>query len=173
MRATGIDPAATGVAARADVDLVDGVYVLTRWRAIRPRGRYVDCESQDDAWRTDRLHAARSWLVELAHDVVAVEATPPLIRGAQAVVTQAEGAGAIVQAVGASVLLRPLPRTWRGALGLSTAATAQGAWGLATVYRRAAPTWTGRVACAPPPTWASEHVAEAACMAVWALTSTR
>ena len=171
MRATGIDPAATGVAARADVEFADGVYVLTRWRAIRPRTRHVECWAGLTPFVAP-LHAARSWLVEDAHELVAVEATPPLIRGAQAVVTQAEGAGAIVQAVGAPVL-RPLPGNWRKALGLSTAATAQGAWGLATVYRRDAPTWTSRVACTPPPTWASEHVAEAASMAVWAISASR
>lgn len=166
-RATGIDPAATGPAARADVEFVAGVYVLRHWRAIHASRKPILCAAPDGTWTTEHAHTARTWLVEGSAPLVAVEATPPLVRGAQAVVTQAEAAGAIVQAVGAPVL-RPLPRTWRQALGVPTDAAALAAWGWATVHRREPLTWAALGGIAPP-TWAAAHVAEAACMAVWAL----
>ena len=174
--ATGVDPAGTGCAARADVLVRDGVYILHHWRAVmatKRRDHAFACS--DGLFRLP--HDARAWLVAHAAPLVVVEETPAFMRrrasgGAvvRALVTQAEGAGAIVQAVGACT--RVAPEVWRRDVlrvaGDADGAAALAAWGWATVHRRLALDWRGE-ACEAPPAVYAEHVAEAACCAVWLL----
>jgi hypothetical protein len=177
MIATGIDPAATGTAARADVmELRGGVYRITNWRAIRYH-RKCWRDSNDDA--LGDAPTARRWLVEGAAPFVVVEETPAFLRvrcqggrAVEALITQAEAAGAIVQAVGEC--LRVHPDTWRPEVlrcrgnDANADVAACAAWGWVSLSRRLELAWQGDGGPLPPE-WARPHVAEAACMAVWAL----
>lgn len=180
MIATGIDPAASGCAARADVRLVDGVPVLVDWRAIRLTRRKEmpwDCASPGSLHRGASGRHARAWLVLRHHLAVAVEGTPAFVRargrGGQAIqslVTQAEAAGAIVQALDVDPE-RPTPDVWRPAVLLcpgndpSAELAAMAALGWAEMRGARVRGW--RCEVEQPPAWAAPHVAEACAIAVW------
>jgi hypothetical protein len=183
--AVGVDPAATGCAALAVVESSTDGPRLIGWRAIRRTSalRLPPWQLASHGY-TDRVGdavQARAWLVATnAHpDVIVVEETPAFVRvrasgGAviAALVAQAEGAGAIVQALGE--VERAGPDVWRPAVlripgnHPDAGKIAMAAWGWRHVDRPPLP-WTGWVACSRPPDWAVEHVAEAACIAVWGM----
>ena len=186
MIATGIDPAAVGCAARADVEIRDGVPVLLDWRAIRRTKRKADPWDLVAPGRAGRLGCARvvrRWLVNGHAALVAVEGTPAFLRvksrGGKAVerlVTQAEGAGAIVQALEADAL-RPEPDDWRPVVLLcpgndpNAEFAAMAALGWASMRDARVRGWRSEVE--QPPEWAAPHVAEACAIAVWLLRSSR
>lgn len=183
MIATGIDPAAVGCAARADVEIRDGVVVLVDWRAIRLTRRKAapwDLAEPGDVGYGYTAQLSRIWLVQHAHPLVAVEGTPAFVRargrGGQAIrslVTQAEAAGAIVQALDVEPE-RPTPDTWRPKVLLcpgndpSAELAAMAALGWAEMRGARVRGWRSEVET--PPAWAAPHVAEACAIGVWVAT---
>lgn len=176
--AFAIDPSGSGPTGSAYVVITGGVYALRAWWACRPVGRHV--EYADSLGRVERppsLTAARVLVATQAPapDHLVVERTPPFDRGGAArLIVQAEGAGALVALAEARygmTAVRPLPADWRHLLRVTSdpkGTAALAAWGWSDYARRLPLDWQG-VACAPPPEWAAEHVAEAGVMAVWAL----
>lgn len=176
--AFAVDPSGSGPAGSAYVVCVGGVYALRAWWACRPVGRHVEyADSLGRSERPESLTAARVLVATQAPapDHLVCECTPPIGRGGPArLIVQSEGAGALVALAEARYRMtaaRPLPADWRPAIRVSSdpkGTAARAAWGWADYERRLALDWQG-VACAPPPAWAAEHVAEAGVMAVWAL----
>lgn len=185
--AIAIDPGHSGGAAMVAED-AGGRYVLCAWGAWRHTRRRA--EPYDTAHARSALRAAREgraphltaavrltapWACSPCTPHVVVEGITP--HGRRTGYTAlCEAAGVAVALVGGDAL-RPTATRWRAdvlRLPATTAADiaeheARVPWGWAADVRGRALRWEAAGHAATPPEWAAGHVAEAACMAVWAM----
>lgn len=180
MIAVGVDPGHTGAAARVVVDVETRACRVVTWGAWRrtrrrthPYEAIASRHAVSDEWSRlpAAMTAAAPWMDVCA--VAAVEGIRPHGRVAH-LVPLAEAAGMAAALTGATH--RPHANEWRrDVLRLAASTPAAGAeraacmaWGLAPGVRALGLTWRAEWDAPAPPSWAVGHVAEAACIAVWA-----